>query len=144
MATFFANFMPWIALFWAISFLFFVDKIRSDALGADSFLEDGAITHYDAGGEGDEDSIDQSPDDFGARLAAREYRNLIPTGAQAIPLITLIVTCLCILTPIRSIIKRWCIAKDENARDPETDYKHQALGFPTDYDKENPLTKKQG
>ena len=45
MATFFANFMPWIALFWAISFLYFVDKIRSDALGTPSLLTHGQITH---------------------------------------------------------------------------------------------------
>jgi len=48
MATFFANFMPWIALFWSISFAFFIDKIRSDQLKNPSLLSGGELTYsYD-------------------------------------------------------------------------------------------------
>ena len=45
LASFFANFMPWIALFWALSFSYFVDKIRSDQLKNPSILKGGELTY---------------------------------------------------------------------------------------------------
>ena len=43
MTTFFANFIPWIAFVWSISFAYFMDKIRSDILDNPSLLEDGEV-----------------------------------------------------------------------------------------------------
>jgi len=73
MATFFANFMPWIALFWTISFLYFVDKIRSDQLGIPSLLDGGALTHHEPEDGGNSTGTE---DEFEV-----EYSNLIPAGA---------------------------------------------------------------
>jgi hypothetical protein len=33
MATFFANLMPWIVLLWSLSFIWFIDKIKTQFLG---------------------------------------------------------------------------------------------------------------
>lgn len=61
------------------------------------------------------------------------------------PLVALGLTCCCILVPIRSMIAAFCVTTiDREQRDASKDYLNKVLTFPTDYDKENPLTKKQG
>jgi len=49
----------------------------------------------------------------------------------------LIITIICIICPIRSIIFH---LKKEVEEESNTAYKDMALSFPSDYDKENPLT----
>jgi len=50
--------------------------------------------------------------------------------------------CLCIICPIRSCINR--TVNKHDALDIDMTYSDLALMFPTDYDKENPLTKGKG
>ena len=49
----------------------------------------------------------------------------------------------CVILPCRSWLSK-VVGKDEEALKNTTLYQEVALTFPTDYDKENPLTAKQG
>jgi hypothetical protein len=55
----------------------------------------------------------------------------------------LVFALLCILCPVRLIIQRFCIS-DWDIEDANKKYSTLVTTFPTDYDKENPLTKKEG
>jgi hypothetical protein len=58
------------------------------------------------------------------------------------PVVAFLLTLACIIAPIR-----WCITKCVNTDDSESEDKQYidlVHAFPTDYDKENPLTVKQG
>ena len=158
MATFFANFMPWTALFWTVSFFWFVDKIRSDQLGTNSWLFKGdGGEWYDISGGAEEpvvedgdaataDDADYYDDDtLDAMAAANDAYAQLMDEAVYFPLVALGLTCLCILAPIRSIVGAFCVrGLDRENRDASKDYMNKVMSFPTDYDKENPLTRKQG
>lgn len=68
---------------------------------------------------------------------------LISKGAQMFPLIALGVAVVCILCPFRLIINKYCI-RGWDIKEANKAYDKLVTSFPTDYDKENPLTKKQG
>jgi len=50
----------------------------------------------------------------------------------------------CIVCPFRSAINYVCGRKDEVNQENNEKYEDFALVFPSDYDKENPLTAKKG
>lgn len=64
-------------------------------------------------------------------------------SAQIYPIISLAFAVLCILCPLRLIIQRFCI-QDWDIEEANKRYSALVTSFPTDYDKENPLTKKEG
>jgi len=60
-----------------------------------------------------------------------------------IPLVALGISCLCIVLPFRLIIQAFCV-KEFESEDYNESYNGKVMKFPTDYDKENPLTKQRG
>mmetsp|Transcript_17892 Transcript_17892/g.30406 ORF Transcript_17892/g.30406 Transcript_17892/m.30406 type:complete len:316 (+) Transcript_17892:1730-2677(+) len=115
MASFFANFMPWIIFVWTISYFIFLERIEAGY----EFLSE-----IRRGGDIDIKQVVIS--------AKMHYR----------PQIAMIFVAVCLITPIRSFINRMV---DENeALDQDKAYQDLCHTFPSDYDKENPLTSKKG
>jgi len=115
MATFFANFMPWIMLAWSLSFFFFLNMTIDD--------------------------IDLRRS-FKAGQTAKKMQNLIDENSRAVMAIGVVIAFVCVILPIRSCINRRINKKE--ALDNDNEYDSLALTFSTDYDKENPLTIKKG
>lgn len=63
-------------------------------------------------------------------------------AAETFPTVAFLVTAFCLLVPFRTLIG-CCINPDE-ALENDKEYTDLISAFPTDYDKENPLTSKQG
>lgn len=117
MATFFANGLPYIGFLWAIAFALFVELIMKYSLKQQSSL--------------------LKP------MADENENDLMSKGAQIFPIVALLFAVLCILCPIRLIIQMFCL-KTYDIEDSNKKYSSRISTFPTDYDKENPLTKKRG
>mmetsp|Transcript_33747 Transcript_33747/g.52097 ORF Transcript_33747/g.52097 Transcript_33747/m.52097 type:complete len:370 (+) Transcript_33747:1480-2589(+) len=120
MAAFFANFMPWIILTWAIAYFVFLSKIRNDyeALFQSTVKDLQGLTPEEA----------------------KEY--IVTTAIENSPMIALGFVIFCLILPIRTCISK-CVDEDE-ALQNHKEYLDLVTTFPTDYDKENPLTIKTG
>jgi hypothetical protein len=75
-------------------------------------------------------------------LITDEKKKLFSKNFSIFALVTLGISVLCIVLPLRTFINR-CVDKNEVLNDEKT-YDSLALVFNTDYDKENPLTIKKG
>jgi len=75
-----------------------------------------------------------------------KYKNaknaLFDETTKGVPIYALITALICLIIPFRSILKVFINLRE--ALNDERRYKKFALSFSSDYDKENPLTKKQG
>jgi len=67
----------------------------------------------------------------------RDQRRLI------VPFAALGITILFLLLPVRTMIKKCCRNEDDSDKD-NTTYEKIFSRFPTDYDRENPVTKNEG
>ena len=119
MASFFANFMPWIVLTWAIAFLVFLSKISNS---------------YEYLTEGYQDLNNMSDEEV------KEF--VISSTASAAPGAAIGIVVFCLILPVRSCISR--LIDSDKALECDKNYVDIVETFPTDYDKENPLTIKQG
>jgi hypothetical protein len=114
MAVFFSNFMPWIVLSQCIAYFVFMNKIKEGYPNLVESLEN----------------------------AAAEYKAPLSDQTLQTPLIALIIVGVCLVSPIRWVINK-CINADK-ALENDKEYTELINAFPTDYDKENPLTIKKG
>jgi len=119
MATFFANAMPYIGLLWAISFAAFIELIQTRNLKQKTSILNPLADVQDIG---------------------KQY---VGKDAQMFPVVSLLLAVVCILCPFRLIIQKYCIM-DWDIEEANKRYSNLVTSFPTDYDKENPLTKKKG
>lgn len=135
LATIFASLMPILMIVWAVAYIVFVTEINraysedfnenftADKLGTnvtEVANSTGEVEHKGA-------MVDKglSEDD---RSSNRAFTGLF-------------LTICCCLLPVRTIIYKF---KKEVAEEENTAYKEIALTFPSDYDKENPLTMQKG
>jgi hypothetical protein len=61
---------------------------------------------------------------------------------MVIPYLSVGFSCLFLILPIRSVLKTF--SDSNQALEENVLYEDKFIGFPTDYDKENPLTSKAG
>jgi len=120
MATFFANMMPLILVIWAIAYKVFVERINED------FSEKFSLYH-----DYEYEKINGS--EVETKEGKLSYRD--DTPGIAVSCLTLAV--LFIFFPVRTIIQNSIPDVEEESDDV---YEKVALTFPSDYDKENPLT----
>lgn len=127
MATFFASLMPLILLIWAISYGVFVDKINKEF--NDKFAK--AHAYEEAKNDGTE-YVDPFVSD---EHLSNDDQSQIWAGT------TLGLAICFVIIPVRTILHRMTPPVEEESDDK---YKDVALSFPSDYDKENPLTMQKG
>jgi len=124
LATFFAEAMPYVGLLWALSFGLFVQIINKEILEQKTTLfelpKDELLTDDD----------------------------LVKTESSLSVIFACCFACLAVLCPMRLFIKYCCVKAIENEikekNSSQKTYTDMAHKFPTDYDRENPLTKKEG
>ena len=117
MATFFANLMPYAGLMWAISFAFFTERLKHTIL-------------------------DQKTTIFAPGSGYLDKGDLMRHEGTFATFVVVLFAALCIICPCRLIIQACCVT--EGDRELATPYSKMSTSFPTDYDRENPLTKKEG
>ena len=111
--------MPYIGLLWAISFAAFIELIQTRNLKQKTSILNPLADVQDIG---------------------KQY---VGKDAQMFPVVSLLLAVVCILCPFRLIIQKYCIM-DWDIEEANKRYSNLVTSFPTDYDKENPLTKKKG
>jgi uncharacterized membrane protein len=133
MATFFANFMPFVVLTWAIAYIVFISKINgaySESFSEDIKAQELKLEAYD------------QIDSLQSELTNTDVEKLSDDDkSHMIALVSLLFTIICIILPIRLIVIYCC---DSGEVSPGEEYKDRCMYFATDYDKENPLTCNQG
>ena len=72
----------------------------------------------------------------------QEDYKAIEDSALTFPIIALIMAAICVILPMRTIIRK-CVDEDEEDGD-KTTYLEKVLQFTDDYDTSNPLTSKKG
>lgn len=114
--------MPYIGFVWICVFVFFIEQIKVRVLGEDSFL-------------------------FDYKILADPYvkvdYELLQKYSSIVPLIVLALLAIFILLPIQIFCKK-DLAQEWDEEDLGKVYSTLVTKFPTDYDKENPFTKKEG
>lgn len=113
---FFANLLPWMTFLWGVSTVFFTNNLQRNYNEAYESQQGGII---------DESAEDNNP------TQEITWVNFLP----------LIVTSVYILLPIRSLINKLFGEGEEDEVQP---YKNNFMAFMTDYDRANPVTKKDG
>ena len=127
MATFFASLMPLILVIWAISYGIFVDKINKE------FNEKFAAAHAY------EESVNEGTEYVDPMVSDQHLSK--DDQSQVWASTTLGMAIFFLLIPVRTILHRMTPPVEEECDDK---YKDVALTFPSDYDKENPLTMQKG
>ena len=126
MATFFANFMPFVLVVWGISFLVFVQKIHA------AFWDE----YYSSQANSEDQYIDANV------MTQEDFENLAESDpSSAYGAVALIFALICFVLPFRSLLD--CMFNSEEA-DDDRQYKKVCHTFSSDYDRENPLTKQKG
>ena len=128
MATFFANLMPWVILIVSIGALMFYVEIGDVYNKRDGR---GRICYdlYD-----NEKRADRLCTDL----------DIVPKSMSSLMGLCLFFVLVCMICPIRSLIKK-CLGKSyEFAEDSSIKYADKCCEFPADYERENPLTSKEG
>lgn len=111
MATFFANFMPFVILTWSISYITFISKINSSY--GEQFQE--ALEQEDYQGRAEEklDNLQQQYTDF-------EYSKLSnEDNSYTMAICGLLFTIVCIILPIRMLVFYLCFDKGEGENGQE-------------------------
>ena len=108
MATFYANFLPYIVLIQTIAMFFFMKKLTED-----------------------KDLKKYFPKQSGG-----------PEDPRAAGVFAIVIAIICLCCPFRTYINK--SADEHSVLEDETRYEQKFLQFQSDYDRENPLTKKSG
>ena len=127
MATFFASLMPLILVIWAISYSIFVDKINKE------FNKKFSAAHSC------EEYVNEGTECVDPMVSEKHLSKDDKSQVWADSLLG--VSFFILIIPIRTILHRMTPPIEEECNDR---YKDVALSFPSDYDKENPLTMQKG